>query len=214
MFSDSILLNILYFVPPLLVAVILHEIAHGYVAERLGDPTARNMNRINLNPIVHIDLFFTIILPLLLILSNTGIVFGGAKPVPVDPRYFKNPRRGMLWVALAGPVTNFLLAILSYVLILALPLVFGFLPVSFLEVIGTWLLSSIFINVVLALFNLIPVPPLDGGRILVGILPERLAYYVARIEPFGLFILIALIYFEIPQMILLPALQFVQGLLL
>lgn len=209
----EIVSKIIEVAPPLLIAVILHEIAHGYVAEKLGDPTAREANRINLNPIVHIDLFFTIILPVLLILSNTGIVFGGAKPVPVNPNYFKNPRKGMLWVALAGPVSNVIIAIISYLLLLAFDPVSVFLPESLSKLLGIWLVSSIFINIVLAIFNLIPIPPLDGGRIVVGVLPEKLAYTYAKLEPYGFFILVAILYAEIPQKIILPVILFIQEVL-
>lgn len=209
--DDSIFWSILVVAPPLLVAVILHEIAHGLVAEKLGDPTARNLKRITLNPIRHIDPFLTIILPALLIMSNTGIVFGGAKPVPVNPLYFKDPRRGMLWVALAGPVTNFVLAALSYG---AVQLVEQFpmeslSPVSMLAVslVLSWLVYSMLINLVLGLFNLLPVPPLDGGRIVTGLLPEKAAYAYAKIERFGFVIVIALIYFGIPQLVLGPIIE-------
>lgn len=211
---EVIISRIIEVAPPLLVAVILHEIAHGYVAELLGDPTARRENRINLNPIVHIDLFFTIILPIMLILSNTGVVFGGAKPVPVNPSYFKNPRRGMLWVALAGPVSNVIIAIISYLLLIIFGSFILLLPASLAKLITIWLISSIFINIVLAIFNLIPIPPLDGGRIVVGLLPEKLAYQYSRLEPFGFFILVAVLYAEIPQKIILPVIEFIQGVVL
>jgi Zn-dependent protease len=213
MFDPEFLIKILHIAPPLMVAVIIHEIAHGYVAYRLGDPTAKLANRINLNPLVHIDLFMTIILPLMLILSNTGVVFGGAKPVPVDPRYFKNPRKGMLWVALAGPVSNLILSLISYGLLIVLILNANLFSSYLFNLFMIWFSSSIYINIVLALFNMFPIPPLDGGRIMVGILPLKLALQYAKLERFGFFILIILIYYGVPQKVIAPVLEFVEGIL-
>ena len=186
----SIWYRILVIAPPFAFAVILHEVAHGWVAERLGDPTARQAGRISLNPIVHVDWMLTVALPAMLIFFGSPIVFGGAKPVPVDPRYFFNPRRGMLWVALAGPVTNFVLAGGSFLLLLGGVLTLGLPedPNIFLE----WLRFSILINLVLGIFNLIPIPPLDGGRIAVGLLPLSLAKNWAKLERFGLIIVVLL----------------------
>jgi Zn-dependent protease len=194
--------SILLTVPPLLIAVMLHEIAHGYVAGRLGDPTAKQKGRLTLNPLKHIDPFMTIILPAILIASHSPIIFGGAKPVPVNPMYFKNPRRGMLWVAAAGPATNLVLAGISYGLLRVLGLALsGFQTLELSEtaieavrLAGGWLSYSIIINIVLGVFNLIPVPPLDGGRIMVGILPLPLARRLAKIEPFGIYLVIIVIY--------------------
>jgi len=198
-------------VPPLLVAVILHEIAHGLVAEQLGDPTARDAKRITLNPIRHIDPFLTIILPAVLILSGSGIVFGGAKPVPVNPLYFKNPRKGMLWVALAGPVTNFILALICYLALITVSAieVKSWLWLVPYTIVVSWFAYGVLINLILGLFNLLPVPPLDGGRIAVGLLPESLAYKYARLERYGFLIVVALIYFGIPQMLLKPVIDYV-----
>jgi Zn-dependent protease len=197
--------------PPPIVAVVLHEVAHGLMAEKLGDPTARKLKRITLNPIKHIDLFLTIILPLLLIISKSGIVFGGAKPVPVNPIYFKDPRKGMLWVALAGPVTNFILAILFYIVLNFIePLKFSTPPAVIIHnLLIIWCAYSIIINVVLGTFNLMPIPPLDGGRIVVGILPKKLAYKYAKLERFGFIIVIFLIYYGIPQAVLEPLIKWV-----
>ncbi len=198
--------------PPLLVAVILHEVAHGYAAERLGDPTARKLGRINLNPLVHIDPFMTVILPGILILSGSPIVFGGAKPVPVDPRYFKNPRRGMAYVALAGPVTNFILASLFYLLMVGLvhsPKLLELFPTWVSFTLVYWILHSIIINLVLGLFNLLPVPPLDGGRIAVGFLPLSMARPIAKLERYGLLIVIGLLYFGVVDRYLGPVIEFV-----
>lgn len=183
--------KLLIFAPPLLVAVVLHEVAHGYAALKLGDPTARNLGRLSLNPIKHIDLFMTILLPGMLILSNSPIIFGGAKPVPVDPRYFKEPRKGMAIVAVAGPITNFILATLCYLLYRA---ILGSEIMTadsiVLGLIIQWLLLGVVTNMVLGIFNLFPVPPLDGGRILVGLLPLEPARQLARLERFGLLILV------------------------
>lgn len=203
------LVQILGSVPPLLIAVILHEIAHGYAAEKLGDPTARQLGRITFNPIKHIDPFMTVILPGILIVSGSPIIFGGAKPVPVNPMRFKNPRRDMAYVALAGPVTNFVLALLFYfayeIYSFAFPVLLA--PPFVLAIIGLWLIYGVLINLVLGLFNLLPVPPLDGGRIAVGFLPIPLAKFWARLEPFGLIIVIALLYSGLFDVFLSPVLD-------
>ena len=151
---------------PVLLAVILHELAHGYTAYRLGDPTAARLGRLSLNPISHVDMFGTILLPLFLVLTGSPILFGYAKPVPVDFTNLRNPRRDMVYVAAAGPAMNLFLAMLT---------------------------ASVFINVALAVFNLFPLPPLDGGRVAVGLLPRGLAFPLARLEPYGMFILIGLL---------------------
>ncbi|RMG43770.1 MAG: site-2 protease family protein [Candidatus Dadabacteria bacterium] len=197
--------------PALLIAVVLHEIAHGYVAERFGDPTARLAGRLTLNPIKHIDLFMTIIVPAVLIVSGSPIIFGGAKPVPVDPRNFDNPKRAMGWVAVAGPVTNFVLALIAYILLRVVEL-FDISALSGVTLTGgfiLFLIYSIIINVILAVFNLIPVPPLDGGRIAVALLPLKAARPLARLEPFGLLIVVALLFSGVLQQLLGPVLNFV-----
>jgi len=200
---SSFLATTLVVAPALLVAVILHEIAHGLVAEKLGDKTARSLGRITLNPLKHIDLFMTILLPAALILAGSPIIFGGAKPVPVSPQFFKNPRIGMGWVAIAGPITNAVLAILSYGLYLALG---ALLPAD--SLIGQYILSvlvtSVLVNVVLGAFNLLPVPPLDGGRIAVALLPRPLAARWARLERFGLFIVAGLLLTGMVEKVLSP----------
>lgn len=195
---------------PVLVAITFHELSHGFVASRLGDPTARMLGRLTLNPFAHIDLFGTIILPfMLLIFTNGQFVFGYAKPVPVNPMNFKNPRKGMAITAAAGPLTNLLIAFLSIMLLrfFIVPLsgmLSGAIASKTLVPLALMLEASITINVVLAAFNLIPIPPLDGGRVLVGLLPQRQAISFSKLEPFGFIIVIILIatgiasYFVIP----------------
>jgi len=208
---EGILNFALYGLPPLLVAVILHEIAHGYVAYKLGDPTAKNLGRLSLNPIVHIDLFMTIIIPGLLILSGSPIIFGGAKPVPVNPMNLRNPRKDMMWVAIAGPITNFvLLAIffgLWYLFIAVGPFVAIASPFT-ADLFARWISYSMIINLVLALFNLIPVPPLDGGRIAVGLLPISLARPLAQLERYGLLIVVLLVYSGVFDKLLTPVVTY------
>ena len=200
----------LILLPPLFVSVILHEVAHGYAAEKLGDPTARRLGRISLNPIAHIDLFMTILMPATLLLLGSPFVFGGAKPVPVNPLNFRNPRRGMALVALAGPLTNFaIVALLWPIARYAEGLELSPEQTSsFLLLCLLWLYHGIIINLVLGFFNLLPVPPLDGGRILVGFLPLRLAARLARIERWGLLIVIALLMSGVVEKILGPILTF------
>lgn len=191
----NLLGDILVFAPPLLIAVMLHEVAHGYVAGRLGDPTARQLGRITLNPLRHVDLYMTIIIPALLIFAHSPFVFGGAKPIPVNPFNFRNPRRGMAWVAIAGPLTNFLLAGISYLLLV---LAGRFIHGEDISAAGwlllAWLSISVTINIVLGVFNLFPIPPLDGGRIAVGFLPVSLAKPLSRLEPYGILIVIGLLF--------------------
>ena len=175
---------------PIILAITLHEAAHGFVAWRLGDPTARDLGRVTANPIKHIDPFGTIILPLLLYLSPAPFLFGYAKPVPVNSRNLGKPRRDSAIVAFAGPGSNLLLALISALLIHVASQVPG--------TTGEWLVAnlnnSIWVNLVLAVLNLLPLPPLDGGRIAVGLLPRPLAVPLARTERYGLFILIGLLF--------------------
>ena len=176
-------------IAPVLIAITLHEAAHGYVAWRLGDDTAKRLGRVTFNPLRHVDPYGTIVIPALL-LSFSNFVFGWAKPVPVDFSRLERPRRDMVWVAAAGPAVNIALAAASAALMHLVPL----LPVTVELWVFENLRNSIVINLVLAVFNLLPLPPLDGGRIAVGLLPLPLARPLARMERFGLFVIIGVLF--------------------
>ena len=194
-----------YVILPLIAAVVLHEYAHGWVANYYGDDTARSQGRLTLNPLPHIDVFGTIIVPLLCLLAPGGFLFGWAKPVPVNPRRLRNPRKDMALVAVAGPAMNFALAIVSGILLSVLLSIDPTLEANWppqpdveprRDLLGMFLLPliamslfSIIINTLLFAFNLLPIPPLDGGRILTSLLPYRSALVLSRMEPYGMFII-------------------------
>lgn len=200
---ESVISKIAIMLVPALLAIMLHEVSHGYVAERFGDPTARLLGRLNLNPFKHLDPIGT--------LAVFIFGFGWAKPVPVNQGNLRQPRRDMIWVALAGPTANILLALLSALLLRTL----GYLDSSgigesqiYLQVttpIKMMAGFSLYINVLLGMLNLLPVPPLDGGRILAGILPEAQAKLLNRLEPFGFVLILLLIFFtDLWSLVLAP----------
>jgi Zn-dependent protease len=206
--------------PPLIFAIVLHEVAHGWVANKLGDHTAKDMGRLTLNPISHIDLFGTIIMPILLfVVTNGRFVFGSAKPVPINPYNFQNPKKGMALSSLAGPAVNLIMA-LTFTFLLRVVIAglegrvprdlwtWFFLPVTYM------LFYGVMINVVLAVLNLIPIPPLDGSRVAYWLLPDKQAALYYRLEPYGMFIILGLFGLGILGKMMTPIVGFLLYLLL
>jgi Zn-dependent protease len=180
------LYDVSVWVLPLVIAITFHEAAHGFVAHQLGDKTAWELGRVSFNPLKHIDPFGTLVLPGILLLAHSPFLFGYAKPVPVNFRALRNPRIGMVLVALAGPATNIALALFAAAAFHLLPLV----PPSAAQWVADNLKNTVVINVVLAIFNMLPIPPLDGGRVAVGLLPRWLGVPLSRLEPYGMLIMI------------------------
>ena len=200
MFMNNIIQTIAVYALPVLFAITLHEAAHAFAAKYFGDSTAYVLGRMSLNPIKHIDPFGTILIPLVLYMATSGaFLFGYAKPVPIDFGQLRNPRRQTAWVALAGPAANFVMALLwmiAAILMRAMQIEEEFFP--------QMAHAGILVNVLMFSFNLLPILPLDGGRILNSFLPIKLSYQFSRIEPYGLFIVLALIYFKILNFWVLP----------
>ncbi len=196
---------------PILFAITIHEVAHGWVAMHLGDPTAQRLGRLTLNPLKHIDPVGTVLVPALLLILKTSFLFGWAKPVPVTWENLRNPKRDMVLVAAAGPVANLLMAFFWGVIakigtLLPAQVAWAAEPMQYMGVIG------ILINALLMVFNLLPLPPLDGGRVAVGLLPGPWAWRLSRVEPYGFFILIGLIFTGVLWSIINPFLRGVTGL--
>jgi Zn-dependent protease len=183
---NSTLYAVSVWILPLVIAITFHEAAHGFVAHHFGDNTAWEQGRVSFNPLKHIDPFGTLILPAVLLLSHSPFLFGYARPVPVNFRALRNPRIDMVWVALAGPATNIALALAAAAAFHLL----AFAPENPAQWIAENLKNALVINVVLAIFNMLPIPPLDGGRVAVGLLPNVLAVPLSRLEPYGMLILI------------------------
>jgi Zn-dependent protease len=184
--QNSTIYAVSVWVLPVVIAITFHEAAHGFVAHRLGDNTAWQLGRVSFNPLKHIDPFGTLLLPAILLLSQSPFLFGYAKPVPVNFQALRHPRLDMVWVALAGPATNIALALAAATAFHLL----GFAPENATQWIFDNLKNALVINVVLAVFNMLPIPPLDGGRVAVGLLPNALAIPLSRLEPYGMLILI------------------------
>jgi len=194
--------TLLIYVIPLIFAITVHEVAHGWVANQRGDATAKMLGRLTLNPIKHIDLVGTILVPAMLYFTGSPFLFGWAKPVPINFNALKSPKQDMILVALAGPVSNFIMALLWFLVIaftLDTPDQFLFKMAGF----------GITINLILGVFNLLPLPPLDGSRVVSALLPNKLAYEYNKLERYGLFILLGLLFLGIFEQVILPIVKFI-----
>lgn len=181
----------------LIFSAILHEVAHGFVAERFGDPTAKLAGRLTLNPKKHIDPFMSIFLPLLLILSGSPVIFGAAKPVPIDPSNLKEGRKDVALVALSGPLTNILIAVFASFVLKAIPILANFLPTDLSSILYSLFSTIVQLNLLLAIFNLLPIPPLDGSKVFALILPDKEASIYLSLGSIGIFIIFFLLLFPV-----------------
>jgi len=205
----DLIIKIALYAPPILLAITLHEVAHGWAARYLGDPTAANLGRLSLNPIKHIDPVGTVAVPAILLVLG-GFLFGWAKPVPVNMQRLNDPKRDMALVAAAGPASNFVMAVMW-----AFAMKIGLMSDS--ELMRLVLVEmgkvGLFINLILMVLNLIPIPPLDGGRVLSGVLPDNLSMALAKIEPYGLFIIFGLLALGVLRFLLEGPLSFFQSII-
>lgn len=203
---NSIIYNIAVWALPVLFAITFHEVAHGWVANLLGDKTAKMLGRLSLNPVKHIDPIGTIVVPIAMVVLQTGFVFGWAKPVPVNTRNLKSPRKDMAIVAAAGPISNLLMAVFwVFIFKLGSTVISDPAIAQGIMAMGR---AGIIINLILFIFNLFPIPPLDGSKVLAGFLPRSLANLMDKIEPYGLFIVLGLVYFGVLNTLMDPILSF------
>jgi len=202
----TVVQNIAIWALPVLFAITVHEVAHGWVAMKLGDRTAQMMGRLTLNPLKHIDPIGTLLVPGLLLMVGASFIFGWAKPVPVNFNNLRKPKSDMVWVALAGPMSNLVMAII-WAALAKVGLGLHQAGIDLAEPMIYMCFAGIQINIMLMLLNLLPLPPLDGGRVLVGLLPGPLSWQVSRIEPYGFFILVGLLYLGVIGMILFPLMK-------
>ena len=205
----DLIIKIALYAPPILLAITLHEVAHGWAARYLGDPTAANLGRLSLNPIKHIDPIGTIAVPAILLMLG-GFLFGWAKPVPVNMNRLNDPKRDMALVAAAGPASNFVMALIwAYIMKIGLMSDAELIRLVFVEM-GK---VGLFINLILMVLNMIPIPPLDGGRVLAGVLPDNLSIALGKIEPYGLFIIFGLLAIGMLRVFLEGPLSFFQSII-